>query len=446
MNKDVFNSDFDRGYEERALGHNHKAKALWTKCAEEGNERCQLFLMTLLDEDLKDYQTALYWYKKLAELPPDRQMRYHARSSLGYYYAIGRAVHRDDARAFELFSEVVAAKPVDVLAWEYLGYAYRDGRGVRADEAKARMWFEKAAQYKNPGALAALAQMDAQRRPAVVSREHSQPVSSPHSKEPPTLTPVSENYLRAGGRSDSWDHIKESVFARCVEGKLSGGMGELLRNYERAKREYASKGSAFDRYLASAGGCQVDDAYLEPLTDEEYAGMRNLEIDLLTPYRIAYGLPDKFFSTYRQEYPYKTLNVLDADPFSEEHAWKLFRPRRVRGEPFLPLVLVKACPSTVNIRRPEWEQCLRAARAKLGSTGSLPSLTADQREYLTQIVAEGDQSWARQRRATQDWANRATVLSDEEVKQRWLQEDQERYRTAPTPSAPQACEPRCATK
>jgi TPR repeat protein len=68
----------------------------------------------------------------------------HAQHVLGYCYATGQGVERDDAKAVEWFAR--AAKKGYTPAQVMLGVWLKRGLGVKKDEAKAAEWFAKAAE------------------------------------------------------------------------------------------------------------------------------------------------------------------------------------------------------------------------------------------------------------------------------------------------------------
>ena len=86
----------------------------------------------------QDYRTAFAGFKKLAE-QGDAQSQYN----LGYMYADGQGVPKDDQQAVAWFRK--AAEQRFFYAMCNLGLRYADGRGLPKDEQQAMAWLRKAA-------------------------------------------------------------------------------------------------------------------------------------------------------------------------------------------------------------------------------------------------------------------------------------------------------------
>jgi hypothetical protein len=82
------------------------------------------------------------WYRKAAE-----QGYAAGQTNLGYMYANGRGVAKDDTEAVEWYRK--AAEQGNALGQNNLGVMYRDGRGVAKDDVLAVTWFRKAAEQGN---------------------------------------------------------------------------------------------------------------------------------------------------------------------------------------------------------------------------------------------------------------------------------------------------------
>ena len=109
--------------------------------ADIGNEEAQLILANKYYEK-KDYQTAGYWYTRLAENKnPD------AMCQLGNMYESGLGVNVDHNRAFSLYSE--AAELGNTSAKANLGAMYYTGVGIGKDYNKAFYWTKEAAEQGN---------------------------------------------------------------------------------------------------------------------------------------------------------------------------------------------------------------------------------------------------------------------------------------------------------
>jgi len=81
------------------------------------------------------------------------------RSDLGYMYAHGRGVAKDDAQAVEWYRK--AAEQGEARAQTDLGVMYRDGRGVPPNQPVALQWFRKAAQQGDQRAQTLLRSIEA---------------------------------------------------------------------------------------------------------------------------------------------------------------------------------------------------------------------------------------------------------------------------------------------
>ncbi len=99
-----------------------------------------------------DYATA---YRMLAPLAHDGDAV--AQEILGFMYARGEGVPRDDAAAFHWFT--LAAQAGRMEAQFELGRMYRDGVGVTADGKTALHWLRRAADHGNTEACDAVAEL-----------------------------------------------------------------------------------------------------------------------------------------------------------------------------------------------------------------------------------------------------------------------------------------------
>jgi TPR repeat protein len=78
------------------------------------------------------------WYRKAAD-----QHNASAQSALGFMYAVGHGVERDDAVAMAWYRR--AASQGDTSAQAALGFMYYDGQGIPKNNVVAHMWFNLAA-------------------------------------------------------------------------------------------------------------------------------------------------------------------------------------------------------------------------------------------------------------------------------------------------------------
>ena len=98
----------------------------------------------------KDYQQAIYWYRKAAD-----QGQINAQGNLGYLYVNGIGVTQDYSQAAYWYRK--AADQGEMSAQASLGYLYLDGKGVTQDYSQAVYWFRKAADQGEPYAMFNLA-------------------------------------------------------------------------------------------------------------------------------------------------------------------------------------------------------------------------------------------------------------------------------------------------
>ena len=100
----------------------------------------------------KDYHAAVEWFSKATE-----QGNAQAQNWLGWMYANGRGVERDDKQAVELYRK--AAEQGNVQAQTNLGWMYANGRGVEKDYTQALEWRRKAAEQGHAQAQNRLGEM-----------------------------------------------------------------------------------------------------------------------------------------------------------------------------------------------------------------------------------------------------------------------------------------------
>ena len=96
-----------------------------------------------------DFARAAEWYRRAADqgLPS-------AQFNVGYGYAHGIGIAKDEAEAVRWFERAAAAG--HGMAQQSLGLAYLTGQGVTKDETRALMWLELAAESGQKDSAAAL--------------------------------------------------------------------------------------------------------------------------------------------------------------------------------------------------------------------------------------------------------------------------------------------------
>ena len=99
-----------------------------------------------------DYATALIFLRPLAE-----QGNPQAQYTLGYIYAEGEGVPKDDGEAAKWYCK--AAKQGNADAQNEIGIMYAAGRGVPLALAEAAKWFRKTAEQGHVGAQSNLGLM-----------------------------------------------------------------------------------------------------------------------------------------------------------------------------------------------------------------------------------------------------------------------------------------------
>lgn len=90
----------------------------------------------------KEYDRALYWFKKIAENGDVKAQFY-----LGVMYAAGRDIDIDYKKSLYWFEK--AAKQGDILAQLNVGMFYIEGNGAKKNVKKGIKWLEKAAEQGN---------------------------------------------------------------------------------------------------------------------------------------------------------------------------------------------------------------------------------------------------------------------------------------------------------
>jgi TPR repeat protein len=96
--------------------------------------------------EAKQYDEALQWYKRAAELGNASAMR-----NVGLLYETGQGTAKDLAQAAAWYKR--AAEKQQPNAMYDLAYLYETGRGVERDYSAAAEWYRKAAETKNPAAM-----------------------------------------------------------------------------------------------------------------------------------------------------------------------------------------------------------------------------------------------------------------------------------------------------
>ena len=89
----------------------------------------------------EEYEDAIVLYLRAIERHEDYE---HAWHNLGYCYARGLSVPKDDEEALRLYR--AAARQGYALSQYVLGTRYRNGRGVPQDDVRAYAWLTLAAQ------------------------------------------------------------------------------------------------------------------------------------------------------------------------------------------------------------------------------------------------------------------------------------------------------------
>lgn len=95
------------------------------------------------------YTEAIKWYRRAAEYGSA-----DAQYSLGYCYAQGRGVPRNEVEAFRWYRK--SAEQGNVFAQFNLGDYYAQGIGVAKNKAAASSWYQRAAEQGHPQARQAL--------------------------------------------------------------------------------------------------------------------------------------------------------------------------------------------------------------------------------------------------------------------------------------------------
>lgn len=167
---DKGNEYFDAENWDQAIIYFKKANEL----AGGNNSACQ-YNIGLCHNQKKEYEQAVYWYRKAAEqgyalaqcnlgycyengtgVTEDKAQAVHwyrkaaeqgyarAQCNLGNYYFNGKVVAEDHAKAFYWYQK--AAEQGDAIAQYNLGCCYNNGIGIAEDQVKAFYWYQKAAE------------------------------------------------------------------------------------------------------------------------------------------------------------------------------------------------------------------------------------------------------------------------------------------------------------
>jgi len=112
----------------------------------------------------KDDAEAVKWFRKAAD-----QGNAMAQNNLGYMYANGTGVPKDDAEAVKWYRK--AADQGNMFAQYNLGFMCENGNGLHGDDAEAVRWFRKAADQGNVAAQSNLGLRQAAREQAARVQE-----------------------------------------------------------------------------------------------------------------------------------------------------------------------------------------------------------------------------------------------------------------------------------
>jgi len=132
-----------------------KAVYWYRKAAESGNVRAQHGLALCYDFGrgvAEDHEDAAYWYRRSAE-----QGYFKAQLALGFCYYNGDGVPKDLKKAAHWWQKAAEQGYAD--AQFNLGLCYENGDGVPKDLKKAAYWYGKAAEQGHPEAQKALKEL-----------------------------------------------------------------------------------------------------------------------------------------------------------------------------------------------------------------------------------------------------------------------------------------------
>ena len=130
-------------------GQDNQAADWFRKAADQGNAIAETRLGWAYARGrgvARDDEQAVTWYRKAAE--QDCPACAWAQRNLASMYVSGQGVAKDYAKAVDWYRK--AAKHHDVNAKYNLGVAYRDGLGVGADALKAAAWFKASSKAYRP--------------------------------------------------------------------------------------------------------------------------------------------------------------------------------------------------------------------------------------------------------------------------------------------------------
>ncbi len=125
------------------------------KIAEQGDVKAQFYLgvMYAAGRDIDvDFKKSAYWFEKAAG-----QGNELAQLNIGMYYLEGQGVDKDIKKGVSWLEK--AAEQGNLKAQNYLGYLFSGGEVVQPDYEKAKYWYMKAARQEYPTAQYNLALM-----------------------------------------------------------------------------------------------------------------------------------------------------------------------------------------------------------------------------------------------------------------------------------------------
>jgi TPR repeat protein len=129
---------------------NLKEKALQGDAEAQFEYACALFAQAVKDNDLKNADSILYWFRKSSE-----QGFSKAQTNLGIYYYFGDLGVQSYEKAYQLFKQ--SGEQGDPAALYYQGLALQQGHGVEADFSKGFEYLMRAAKADMPEAQLAVA-------------------------------------------------------------------------------------------------------------------------------------------------------------------------------------------------------------------------------------------------------------------------------------------------
>ena len=257
-----------------AYGNGDYATALrlWRELAQQGNALSQAYLGYMYATGrgvAKDEAEAVKWYRMAAE-----QGNANGQNNLGAMYERGHGVPQDDQQAVDWYRK--AAEQGFAAAQDNLAGMYASGRGVLRDDQQAVDWVRKAAEQGNASAQSNLGFMYRNGRGGL-PQDDKQAVDWYRKAAEQGLATAQTNLgvMYRDGRGASQDHAEAERWFRKAAEQGDARAQTLLSSIEQGRRELAD----LSHTIAELVKANEKDLPATPVADDERARLAREIID-----------------------------------------------------------------------------------------------------------------------------------------------------------------------